>query len=360
MNLRTSRGFTLIELLVVIAIIAVLIALLLPAVQSAREAARRAQCVNNLKQLGLAMHNYHSAMNALPWGDGPWWIEWSAHTLLLPYIEQGTLYNSVNFSDTQPMGLASFLGHPVNTTVSYARLTGFTCPSDPDRLTGPDGGNNYMANSGSAPNCDYGGNAWAPSWSGPMAGPFIFSDSGVSTTFGGSSVGFASIRDGLSNTAAFSERVKAIGSNLGPTTAPFDASKPTASISLPPAVDNSLETTPSAYYKVCLMTPPTPDSNNNDLANNGGDDNISGAVWMSGQPANTRYLHVMPPNTWGCRSGLQMAARRKQSTPRRRQRLVLRRLGEGDQIVDQRSDVVGAREPRRRRGDLVGSVLSQA
>ena len=94
---RSRRGFTLIELLVVIAIIAVLIALLLPAVQSAREAARRAQCVNNLKQIGLAMHNYHSAVNSFPWGDGPWWIEWSAHTLLLPYIEQGPIYNAINF-----------------------------------------------------------------------------------------------------------------------------------------------------------------------------------------------------------------------------------------------------------------------
>src|SRR4030088_848592 len=99
-----TRAFTLIELLVVIAIIAVLIALLLPAVQSAREAARRAQCVNNLKQLGIAMHNYHSSVNSLPWGDGPWWIEWSAHTLLLPYMEQAPIYNAINFSDTQPFG----------------------------------------------------------------------------------------------------------------------------------------------------------------------------------------------------------------------------------------------------------------
>src|SRR6516225_1414891 len=138
MEARARRGFTLIELLVVIAIIAVLIALLLPAVQSAREAARRAQCVNNMKQIGLAMHNYHSSVNSLPWGDGPWWIEWSAHTLLLPYIEQGLIYNAINFSDTQPLGQPPLnINNPVNTTACYVVISGFICPSDQDRLTDP-------------------------------------------------------------------------------------------------------------------------------------------------------------------------------------------------------------------------------
>src|SRR5829696_980857 len=113
-RLRTStprvkplRGFTLIELLVVIAIIAVLIALLLPAVQAAREAARRSQCVNNLKQMGLAMHNYHSVIGTFPMGnarafEAPGvvtdWGTFSAHAMLLPYVEQQALYNSCNFS----------------------------------------------------------------------------------------------------------------------------------------------------------------------------------------------------------------------------------------------------------------------
>src|SRR5438874_6206243 len=99
--MRKRRGFTLIELLVVIAIIAVLIALLLPAVQSAREAARRAQCTNNLKQLGLAVHNYVSAQQVLPAQtmypscapmSGGWSFGWPL--MVLQYLEQGPLYNA--------------------------------------------------------------------------------------------------------------------------------------------------------------------------------------------------------------------------------------------------------------------------
>src|SRR5262245_33635099 len=105
---RNRRAFTLIELLVVIAIIGLLIALLLPAVQTAREAARRSQCVNNLKQLGLAIHNYVSSFQVLPFGKGdsyatvlpgtPVYARWSAHSQLLMFIEQGSLFNSINFN----------------------------------------------------------------------------------------------------------------------------------------------------------------------------------------------------------------------------------------------------------------------
>jgi prepilin-type N-terminal cleavage/methylation domain-containing protein/prepilin-type processing-associated H-X9-DG protein len=311
MIVSERRGFTLIELLVVIAIIAVLIALLLPAVQAAREAARRAQCVNNLKQIGLALHNYHSANNALPWGDGPWWIEWSAHTLLLPYIEQGPIYNALNFSDMQTLGQTAMPNdNPACTTAEYRSISGFLCPSDQDRLTSPDGHNNYMANSGSAPNSCYYGNSnpAVPSWNQPNAGPFIYSSNGVDTgtAHGGPSINFAMITDGTSNTAAFSERVKAIGNNLGNTTAPFDTGMPTASLGTPPAVSTTVENQSQPYYQVCQQNPPKPVGSNQDAANFN-DDNISGSTWVTGQPANTRYVHVMPPNTWSCRSGLQIA-----------------------------------------------------
>jgi prepilin-type N-terminal cleavage/methylation domain-containing protein/prepilin-type processing-associated H-X9-DG protein len=130
--LPRHRGFTLIELLVVIAIIAVLIALLLPAVQSAREAARRAQCVNNLKQIGLACMNYESVHSCLPPGTkGSLWGTWMV--FVLPYVEQQALYNAWNaLGDNSTGSLTAGLTYSSvwNITVTSTRLQGFTCPSD--------------------------------------------------------------------------------------------------------------------------------------------------------------------------------------------------------------------------------------
>ena len=133
---RGSKGFTLIELLVVIAIIAVLISLLLPAVQSAREAARRAQCVNNLKQIGLAMHNYQSSNNCLPQGmRGCCWGSWLIP--VLPFVEQQALFNAWN-SYGNNSGIAGYVdanfryAGVANVTVTSARVNAYMCPSDPN------------------------------------------------------------------------------------------------------------------------------------------------------------------------------------------------------------------------------------
>jgi len=120
---RKQRGFTLIELLVVIAIIAILIALLLPAVQQAREAARRTQCRNNMKQLGLALHNYHDAFTTFPigtqWSDDPNW-----RIGILPYLDQAPLYNSLNLSS----GFMAHNGMGSNDILYDVELNAYVCP----------------------------------------------------------------------------------------------------------------------------------------------------------------------------------------------------------------------------------------
>ncbi|MCC7420715.1 MAG: DUF1559 domain-containing protein [Planctomycetaceae bacterium] len=125
--MRRRRGFTLIELLVVIAIIAILIALLLPAVQQAREAARRTQCRNNIKQLGLAIHNYHESHSIFPPAactNGPNAGGSSGYSLILPYLDQTTIYNKLNFSLPDMYSSASV---PIATTI----VPPFICPSSP-------------------------------------------------------------------------------------------------------------------------------------------------------------------------------------------------------------------------------------
>jgi len=207
---KSKSGFTLIELLVVIAIIAVLIALLLPAVQAAREAARRSQCVNNLKQLGLAVANYESANGVMvlqsmwPSGNYPSGLtsgystggaSYSWTVGLLPQMEQQPLFNAFNFSNyVWDTGVAA-ANFRANTTVGYTQVGFLLCPSDGtgSRPVDPFGTKSY--------NCNLGGPGIILAWSGPIIPPKSWSGNvpGMTT--------FASITDGLSNTAIFSERL---------------------------------------------------------------------------------------------------------------------------------------------------------
>jgi prepilin-type N-terminal cleavage/methylation domain-containing protein/prepilin-type processing-associated H-X9-DG protein len=270
------RGFSLIELLVVITIVGALTALLLPAVQSAREAARRAQCTNNLKQIGLALHNYESALGSLTWGQGPEYLQfrrlgqhWGPLALLTPYVEQQSLYNAINFNHP------CWIENLENSTVKNTRLAVANCPSDLERLDPvrlPRGNLNYVGNSGTSPDM------------------YERSPSGL---FGmipdGHIVRIHDITDGTSNTAAFSEKIKGIGAL---NTDVRDLLEPSASVADAPW---SRPASTTGYRDACLARDPrvlgTPLHPNAFSA---------GAFWYSGQPPIGRYNHVMAPNTWSC------------------------------------------------------------
>ncbi len=283
---RRRVGFTLIELLVVIAIIAVLIALLLPAVQQAREAARRTQCKNNLKQMGLALHNYHDTFTVFPFGKGPsypsagptfGYARWSQNALILPYIDQTPLYNSINFSappETPGMGgVINFMPAYVSPTginhgASQAVIPGFLCPSD-SAPTSP-GQNNYAANQGGWL-CDRSDSPGDPakdiSPNEVQTGVFYFL----------SQCRMRDITDGTSSTCFFSEKIRGNGIP-NPKTDLFV---------MPAASANTLDTTFQTCQSVNTATA-TPLTSK------------WGYSWVMGENCCSLYNHVAVPNSTSC------------------------------------------------------------
>jgi prepilin-type N-terminal cleavage/methylation domain-containing protein/prepilin-type processing-associated H-X9-DG protein len=255
---RIRRAFTLIELLVVIAIIAILIGLLLPAVQKVREAAARAKCQNNLKQIGLALQSHHSAYDRFPPAVNA--AGYNVHTLILPYIEQENLYKQFDLTLSP--------NHANNATPKSTVVPIYLCPSDGAAMPAGTPGVNYRSNSGVSIVNSY------PSTANTAMPP---PDGGFWQT---NQYRFGDITDGSSNTAAFSEHVRGDFSNAA-VSKDGDTFQP-----------GTYPATPDEAYAQCQAI----DINNLSFQ---GKSN-AGDFWTNTDHTGTRYYHAFPPGSRSC------------------------------------------------------------
>ena len=295
---RPRRGFTLIELLVVISIIAVLIALLLPAVQAAREAARRIQCTNNIKQLSLAIHNYHSSSNVIPaqsmypggqatisqgWAP-PWTLA------ILPQLEQSSLLSAYNFA-TPAVVLGGGLGQE-NTTVTTTQIAAFLCPSEDNRVRpSTSATTSYVGN--------YGGPGPIQCYSGtivPLVDLNRIFNGASSPSFGRTGpVTLEGIRDGLSQTALIAERLYGLDSS--PTVYPTSPDAKRGVFSVAPAGATGYNTGASGantFVAACRGLSASTGSVNSDHL---GNDAFASYPWHLGM---VNYNHFGAPNSLSC------------------------------------------------------------
>jgi prepilin-type N-terminal cleavage/methylation domain-containing protein/prepilin-type processing-associated H-X9-DG protein len=284
---RIRPAFTLIELLVVIAIIGVLIALLLPAVQSAREAARRAQCVNNLKQIGLALHNYVSAMNVLPPGRVNTHVTghgncWGTYAQVLPQLEQGPLFNALNFN-LPPEIEPTLPEAAANATVFESFLNTLICPSDSAAVLVKVGGAPYATHNYNL--CTGNFYSVVPLPAAPLA------DVPNGVFYENSATRLAEITDGTSGTVAVAETIRSMpGATYA--NSPLGVFLVTGNNSTtgPPL------TSDTDYVSMCLSLPATTTQFQS----------TRGVRWHYGAPGHSLYNHRRPPNDQqpDCRGGL--------------------------------------------------------